>query len=131
MICLDSTFLIDVLRDDTKAIEKLREMVADDKVVTTIINASEMLFGFYGAKIQQKEIEIAKSFLARILVLGLDIPAILKSGEIRRGLMKEGRLIGTNDLLTAGIMLHNGCSTILTRDVKDFERISGISVITY
>ncbi len=132
MICLDTTFLIDLFGGEQEAAAKLQEVSRDDRLVTTIINASELLLGLYGAaKSGSSKLVMAKEFLERMEVMTLDLQSITKAGEIKGALLKEGTPVNHNDLLIAGIMRQNGCSTILTRDTKDFERISGVRVLTY
>ena len=132
MICLDTTFLIDLFGGEQEAAAKLQEVSHDERLVTTIINASELLLGLYGAvKSGSSKLIMAKEFLERMEVMTLDLQSITKAGEIKGALQRIGKPVNENDLLITGIMLHNGCSTILTRDTKDFERISGVRVLTY
>ncbi|MBI2574905.1 type II toxin-antitoxin system VapC family toxin [Candidatus Woesearchaeota archaeon] len=132
MICLDTTFLIDLFGGEQGAAAKLQEVSRDDRLVTTIINASELLLGLYGAaKSGSSKLAMAKEFLERMEIMTLDLQSITKAGEIKGALKRIGKPVNENDLLITGIMLHNGCSTILTRNTKDFERISGVRVLTY
>lgn len=132
MICLDSTFLIDFFRVESDAVAKFKEILLKDKAITTAVNAAELIMGLYDTKgIQEKQLLAARSLLSKITVLKLDLAAVMKAAEIKADLMRKGSMVNDSDVLISAIMLLNGCSTILTRDVKDFERISGIRVINY
>lgn len=132
MICLDSTFLIDFFRVESDAVAKFKEILLKDKVITTAVNAAELIMGLYDTKgVQEKQVAAARSLLSKITVLKLDLAAVMKASEIKADLMRKGSMVNDSDVLISAIMLLNGCSAILTRDVKDFERISGIRVITY
>ncbi len=132
MICLDSTFLIDFFRTESAAVEKFKKIIPPGQVVTTAVNAAELIMGLYDTKgVQEKQITAAESLLSKITVLQLDLAAVMKAAEIKAGLMSKGSLVNDSDVLISAIMLLSGCSTILTRETKDFERISGIRVLTY
>jgi predicted nucleic acid-binding protein len=54
-----------------------------------------------------------------------------KFGELLNKLEKSGKKISDRDALIAAIAISKGENTIITRNKKDFARISGLSVITY
>lgn len=45
--------------------------------------------------------------------------------------MREGKFTGIADIMIAGTMKSHGIDTIVTRNVKHFEKIGGIKVITW
>lgn len=52
-------------------------------------------------------------------------------GRLSATLQRQGRPVGERDLFIAATALSYGESRIVTRNVKDFERIPGIEVVTY
>ena len=98
MKAVDTTFMIDILRNDKNALLKSMEF--------------EVL-------------------LNKLTVLPLDHKAAIKAGQISGDLIKKGRMIDDIDCLTAGIILTNGCDTIITRNAKDFNRLEGLKVEGY
>lgn len=54
-----------------------------------------------------------------------------KAAEIYDILESKGNIIDDNDILIAGIMLSNGITKILTRNINHFEKIASINVIKY
>ena len=123
MICLDSTFIIDFLRNVPQACEKLREFDREKKV-TTAINVAEILLHVSG----KSRLE-AQGLFEGIDVLSLDMASIEAAARIKEQL--KGNEINQNDFLIAGTMIANGCTMIVTRNIKDFQKIKGLSVISY
>ncbi len=64
------------------------------------------------------------------MILDLDKESAEKAGEIDGLLIKEGKGIEPEDCMIAGIAKHHQ-ETILTRNLKHFGRIKGISLETY
>jgi len=129
MECLDTTFIIDLLKNKTEAIKKASE-IKEEFIVTTTTNVFEVLQGFYFES-NQKKIDIVNNFLSTVGILPLDFTASAKAAEIRVDLMKKGKDINVLDSLIAGTMLTNNCNTIITRNKDHFERVKGIKVESY
>ncbi|MBI4144691.1 PIN domain-containing protein [Candidatus Woesearchaeota archaeon] len=127
MKCLDSTFVIDLLRNDPLAVAKARQLEGDELAITPVI-AHEVLVGaFFGNRAAApKVIEL----LTSLRMLDLSLASATSSASIGAALLKAGREVGDGDLMTVGAMLANNCDTIITRDV-DFKRIKDIAVETY
>jgi tRNA(fMet)-specific endonuclease VapC len=127
MKAIDTTFLIDFLNGS----EETKKIVMKEDIVTTQVNMFEIVRGFFLDDNPSRALERAFDLLEGIRVLGLDEGGIVRSAEISAGLMKKGLKISDADCLTAGISLSKGVSTIITRNVKHFNRIQGIKVETY
>ena len=133
MIMLDSTFLVDVLHNDKKALQKIDALEKEQPFVISGIGAYELLIGGYLIKEKNKEeyIGACKGLLLKFECLALDVKAAEKAAEISAELQLKGAPIENNDCLIAGIALTNNCNTILTRNVEHFSRIKGVKVETY
>ena len=131
MICLDSTFIIDFMRNEEAAVKKAASF-GSHILFTTQVNVFELLFGELSEKeVMRKRLLSLQSFLDRINILNLDRESAMKSAEIAANLSKKGRPIGHLDSIIAGIALTNGVNAILTRNVKDFSKIKELNVIAY
>lgn len=128
MKLLDSTFLIDLLRNDQKALQIVRK---DINFLTTQINMFELLSGLLRHDVTKSNLPDALELFENIRILPLDDAAVLKSAEISAELIKNGNYIGDSDCLIAGCALSKGISTIITRNKRHYQRIEGISVETY
>lgn len=132
MICLDSSTLIDLLKNKKEAVKKIEEIHKED-IATTRINIFEILLGVFikKGKDKQKFSERIKSLLEKIKIMELDELSCVEAAKIKSELMIRGEEIETSDCLIAGIMLANGCSRIITWNVDHFNRIEEIKVEGY
>ncbi|HII16306.1 TPA: type II toxin-antitoxin system VapC family toxin [Candidatus Woesearchaeota archaeon] len=127
----DTTFLIDLLRGNERAVKFLKTVASPLK--TTIINQYEVYVGLAslpGIDLEKK-IKDTQHFFSRFKILPLHEDAMLEAAKICGRLIQKGEDIGDNDCLIAGIALTHGISSILTRNAKHFERIRGIKIISY
>lgn len=128
MKVLDTTFLVDVIRGKKETEEIMK---SNDALLTTQINMYEVLEGFFLKSItSQKYMEIIELF-DNVRVLPLDDSAIIQAARLSASLSKQGNTIADCDCLIAGIVLSKGITTIVTKNVKDFEKIKGLEVETY
>ena len=133
MILLDTSFLIDLLRERKNAINKAVELVNRDKLSTTYVNIYELLIGIYSKEgvDNEKRLETVENLTEKLEILTLEKHSTIKSAKIGGELMLKGRIVGDTDNMIAGIALSNGINTIVTRDKEHFERIKGIKVESY
>lgn len=129
MIC-DTTFVVDLLRKNAKAVVKLDELLRATDPQTTVLTVFELYSGLTRAGSTGAEEERVLQVLAQIPVVGLDHAAAKRGGKIDGDLLSAGKDIGPIDTLIAGIALARGKS-LLTRNVRHFSRISGLQVETY
>ncbi len=127
---VDTTFLIDLLRKSPSAVAKAVELDAEPIVFTTEANVYEIVSGIRNTN-TEKALQDLESLLSRMVVLPLDRKASIYAGLISSELMLKGKMIDDIDCLVAGILLTNGCETVVTRNVKHFERIDGLKVESY
>lgn len=128
---LDTSFLIDVIRKNTAIKELLNEIDALGPHVTNTIVAHEFLVGAYGAKKIEEELKIRNDLLSRLIILNFDLNAANRSAQVEAELRKKGELIGGADILIVGTMLSRGIRTIVTKNIKHFEKINNIEVQTW
>jgi len=133
MILLDTSFLIDLLRQRKNAIDKAVELVNRDKLATTYVNIYELLIGVYSKKDAnyEEKLKTVENLTGKISILTLEKDSTIKSAKIGGELMLKGQTVGDTDNMIAGIALSNSINTIVTRDKEHFERIRGLKVETY
>lgn len=131
MIGVDSTFLVDLLK--SKANHNLFSPYAEEDLCTCEIVVYEVLQGLYGSKyFNEKLLEAFEALLDTFtFIFPIDRKASRMAAKIGSQLLRTGNKIGHSDILIAGSFLANGCTTILTRNVKDFERIKEMRVLFY
>jgi len=131
--CLDSAFLVDILRNIPAAIEKLRELEAEGPLFTTEVVAYELYHGIQHLGRKRRDAEAARieEVLAQTDVLPFDRPSAIRAAELSGELRRRGQTVGLVDLLIASTALAHGSEALVTRDAADFRRVPGIRVETY
>lgn len=125
MKCLDSDILIAILRGDPEAKEMVELLDKEVNLVTTTINAYEILFGARKSFHLSKNVLEARNLLGKLEVLNLTLESADLAGEIHKHLLDKGQLIDLRDIFIASIAISNNC-TLVTRNLKDFSRISSL-----
>lgn len=129
--CLDTSVLIDAMRNDASARAAL-EAAAENGIVTTEVNVYELYVGAHReGRPMEQDLRGIERGLSEIEILPLVRPATLRAAAMTSLLRSQGREVGTLDVLIAAIALAHDVRKVLTRDVRDFGRIPGIQVETY
>lgn len=83
---------------------------------------------FYGAEksVRQKEaLTGVESFIARLTVLNFTAEAAAHAAQIRAELQKQGKAIGSYDIMIAGHARSEGL-VLVGNNLKEFERVDGL-----
>ncbi len=128
---LDTSFIIDVMKKNEKAMEKLKEIIsAGDTQIITAPTIFELYSGVLQSDKPDEEKHRILYTLSHMVSWHLDPSGAERGGEINGKLIKAGEQIDAIDCMIAGIALTCG-EKILTRNVKHFSRILGLKVETY
>ncbi len=127
MKCLDSDFLVAILRNEPAAKGKASELEAEGRNATTAVNAFEVLYGAYRSAKREKNVEEATKLLARLEILPLDFEASDQAGRIAADLLLRGMHIDFRDVLIAGIAT-SASMKLVTRNEKHFSRINALKL---
>lgn len=135
MIILDTSACIDYLNGN----KQLKKLITDQEtlIYITSITVYEINIGLERTKrkISEKRYkQLNKTWLE--LISGMEIFSLgfkeaEKAAKICDLLEMKGLRIDDNDILIAGIMLTNGIKKIITKNVKHFERIDEIEILSY
>lgn len=126
-LILETTFLVDLERElaagsDGPAQRFLAER-ADSPLAITFTSAGELAVGVGDRRRWE-------AFVAPFPVLECTADTCWHYGEVYRFLRTNGLLIGTNDLWIAATALAHG-QAVITRNVRDFQRVPGLEVLGY
>ena len=128
MVCLDTSFIIALLRRDERALAKLEEYTATQtRLTTTPITACELFKGAYKSKKREEELQKVKKTLSFLEVLHFSIEASERYGRLMASEGLQGAPIGDLDAMIAGIALTHG-ESVVTSNLKHFERVEGLRV---
>jgi tRNA(fMet)-specific endonuclease VapC len=132
MVCVDTTFLADLIRKNPDAIKKLTDLAKEGNILsTTIITSAELFYGAYKSNNVDREKAKMQLVLSRFIVFEMDEIGAEKFGEVLSKLEKLGQKIADKDVMIAAIAMSKGENVIVTRNKKDFERVPNIIVETY
>jgi tRNA(fMet)-specific endonuclease VapC len=128
MTCLDTSFIIALIRRDHEAEEKLKEYVASDiKLSTTPITACELFKGAYRSRRSDVEVEKARRVLALLNLLDFSAEACERFGKLINSEPLKGSPIGDLDTMIASLALtHN--EPLVTSNRRHFEKVPGLIV---
>lgn len=128
MVALDADFIIDLLSNKEKAVEKAGEIEASgERKTATPVTIAEVMEGahYLGGKYLDKAMEL----LSALEILSFDFEAANEAGRIGAELAKEGKQIGIADLMIAGVVKRHN-EVLITRD-EHFTRVRGLRVERY
>ena len=127
MKVVDTTFIISLLRNDSRALEKAGELDEEGGAATTVVNVFEAAFGVYSSLTRTEErLEALGRVLSNLEILSLDCRAAIKAAEISATLEKRGVGLDPFDALVAAITLANGAESLVTRNTSHFQGIRGL-----
>ena len=124
-LVLDSSFVIDHLRGEAAAVDRLRRMFEDgDEPIVTEIVVCEVRTGLLPADEPH-----LTALLEPLEFVQPGWETALLAGRMRADLRRRGRTLALGDALIAASAHHLG-ATVITRNVRDFTQTS-IQVETY
>jgi tRNA(fMet)-specific endonuclease VapC len=128
---VDTTFLVDVMRNDIDAVAKAKELT--DENVPILVGAPTIFELYVGIGLsvrssaeREKVLEVLKS----LAHLPLDPQSATKAGLIYAQRAKEGMKMDPEDAMLAGIAVENH-QPLLTRNRRHFLGIADLKVEGY
>lgn len=123
-VVLDTDVLVSDLRGKTSMLKDLE----GKGPVTTVINAFELLHGACKSRESSANLSATRGLLSSLKVLGLDLKAAERAGEVLAQSQRLGDSLEIRDLLVGCTAREEGLS-LITYNVKHFRRIPGLRVI--
>jgi tRNA(fMet)-specific endonuclease VapC len=122
----DTDWLIDSLHEKGIALDVVNRL-AGDGVGVSIVTVAEIYEGAYHAPDPGWHLSELRAFLEGFDVIEVDDPIANRFAAIRADLRRQGNLLPDLDLFVAATALVHQ-TTLLTRNVKHFSRIQGLSI---
>lgn len=136
MKCLDTTYLIDLIRNPSALKEITERIDQEERVAITVFNIFEAYLGAFAIEDKEKAEKIKDKLdkaVNRIEILEFSYKDAIRASQIAGSLLKDGKEVGA-DAITAAIALNNGYNEIVTRNKKYFEligEVTGLKVEVY
>lgn len=121
MILLDTSFLIDYVRDP----ELARHLPVKENVAVTVISYFEIQAGLKKLRSKREE-HFFQQFFAEITILDFTHDAADHAAVIGGQLARTGNVVNTLDLMIAGIAKAHHIETIITAD-ENFRSIAPVA----
>ena len=121
---LDANLCIRVLRDRTPSLRDRFNREADGLAISTII-LTELLHGAAKSARPDANRREVENFAARLEVLPYDAAAAHHAADIHAALERQGRSIGSYDVLIAGHARSKGL-VVVTGNRGEFDRVDGL-----
>ena len=120
MYTLDTNAIIYYLKDETRAVAQFRDVLLRDVPLYISAITEIELFGF--SENSRAEILKIESILSTLAIIPVDSRIARIAGELRRIYRLK-----TPDSAVAATAMFTG-STLVTRNVRDFKNIPGLSI---
>lgn len=133
MIHLDTTFLVDLLREARRGsgpATAYLESIQDQEVVISVHALCELHAGAELSNNPARERQAIERICAALTLRHTDDGFAQVYGRILAILQKSGRSIAPIDLLIATAALADE-APLVTRNLDHFQRVPGLSVLTY
>ena len=127
---LDTTFLIDVLRGREDVTKRVEDLDARGSPFVSSVTVMELWEGIHLADATEAERAAVEELLTEIDEFPFDRECAMVAGRLSADLMTAGDPIDESDVMIAATgLVHD--QSVVTRNVDHFERISGLSVVSY
>lgn len=123
LIVIDTDVVIDFFGNVAPAAEILSELIHRGQAALTSVSVFELYAGIEGRK-RLRQIE---AFIQHLGVIPLDGIEAAAAGRIYTQLKLRGELIGTHDILIAGICIANDLP-LYTRNIDHFSKVKGLEI---
>lgn len=127
----DTTFIIDVMKNDTSAVRKAKDL--SDASVSILVGTPSIFELYVGVGLSVRSIEEREKVLNTLRSLphlSLDAASASKAGLIYAQRVKEKTKIDPEDAMLAGIAVQNN-EPLITRNRKDFAGIPELKLESY
>ena len=119
---LDTDILSYYFRGDLKVAEKTNEYLSTfNQINISIITYYEIIRGLKFKK-AQKQLNEFEEFIINNNIIHISEKSARISGDIYAGLRSKGIIIGTSDILIAGVAIDNDL-TLITNNIKHYALI--------
>jgi tRNA(fMet)-specific endonuclease VapC len=128
LIAADTTFLIDLSRESGRGAGPVHDFLRSH--LTDDFSLSVTALGEFAAGFANTADETFVAVKAHFKLRPMADADAWHYREIFRFLKERGELIGANDLWIAAAALKHG-EPLVTRNVRDFQRVPGLEVLAY
>ena len=125
MYLLDTDVCIEYLRGSNAGIrDRLMALSPNDVSLCSIVKA-ELLFGAHNSQRVAANLRRLREFFQVFPSIPFDDRAADRYGSVRAHLRREGKEVGSNDLMIAAIAVEHDV-TLVSHNHREFDRVPGL-----
>ena len=129
-LLLDTNICIAFLNgSDVSVRDRLLGLSPEEVFLCSVVKA-ELLYGARNSARVDENLARLRSFFEPFTSLAFDDDAAGRYGILRAQLKRDGRLIGSNDLMIAATALATDL-TLVTRNQDEFQRVPGLRLTAW
>ncbi len=126
-ICLDTSILVDFLRNKPDAVSWIKQSEETSSLATTTINLFELYYGAYKSLAREKNLKALDELKSRLIILNISEKIAQEASKQLAKLESEGNEIDFRDLFIGVTALSEGFA-IKTVNQKHFSKIEGLTL---
>jgi tRNA(fMet)-specific endonuclease VapC len=127
MYMLDTDICIYVIKRKPVSVLKRLESLHPGQLALSVITFAELMNGAKKSQHVEKNVARLNALNELLEILPFNKQAAIAYGDIRSSLEKQGRVIGSNDLLIAAHALSLDC-ILVTNNQREFNRVDGLKL---
>jgi len=130
MFLLDTNTCIHFMNGTSDSVKMHFQQYSPSDIAICSIVKAELLFGARHSQRVEANLQRVKRFVAPLNSLPFDDRSAEEYAQIRADLTRQGKLIGSNDLLIAAIArVHD--VVLVTNNTREFERIANLRLVDW
>ena len=122
---IDTDAIIDFFSNIAPGANVVSELISRGEAVLTSVSVFELYAGIEG----KRRLDQIETLIQNLIILPLDIIEAALAGKIYTKLKLKGQLIGTHDILIAGICLANELP-LYTKNIAHFSKIEHLRILS-
>jgi predicted nucleic acid-binding protein len=122
---VDTDVIIDFFSGLSPGAEVVLNLISREEVALTSVSVFELYAGIEG----KRRLSQIETFIRDLTIFPLDVIEAAIAGKIFTQLKSKGQLIGTHDILIAGICLANGLP-VYTKNVSHLSKIEELRILS-
>ena len=129
-VLLDTSICIYMIKNKPPEVRKHFERFVPGDIAISSISVAELQYGVAKGAAREKNCLALEAFLLPLEVALFDTESAFVYGKIRAELERQGKPIGSMDMLIAAQAIAQGF-TLITHNLKEFERVPGLKCETW
>lgn len=129
-LLLDTNICIYMIKNRPPEVRKHFEQFVPGDIAISSITVAELQYGVEKSTAREKNALALEAFLLPLEIASFDTESALVYGKIRAELERQGKPIGSMDMLIAAQAIAHDF-TLITHNLKEFDRVPGLRCETW